>query len=25
VNIARAMGREIASPDDARQIIGLGK
>jgi 3-keto-5-aminohexanoate cleavage enzyme len=25
VNIARAMGREIASPDEARQIIGLAK
>jgi uncharacterized protein (DUF849 family) len=23
VNIARAMGREIASPDEAREIIGL--
>jgi len=25
VNISRAMGREIASPDEAREIIGLNK
>ena len=25
VKVARAMGREIASPDKARQIIGLSK